>query len=350
MPSFGFPNNGGAGPSGKAIAVNPARVIYVQPQAWPGGSDPNKYVNTIAQAMAKAAALVPAPSPTDPVVVYVYPGTYPGAFTWLPWVGIKGVELIAPIISGLWTFAPTGAGDESTEGENLRLENLGTLDPTGKTGGSTTFLLIDCLYTSITGTGRGPGADAFLISNGLGIGGGTVDLTDYQLIDTGGLGSNVLLRGTSAQIGLAKAYIGEFHTFDTASATASECSFLGPVESENGTSITAPSCAFFSTLTSHATGLIDARGSEILGGSGALVGPGPIDRTLTTMAFGPTAVGANLVAFAVPYPNANYNVSVTENAGAGGGAWPSVTLKNPTDFTLNDPTGARTFDITVEKE
>jgi hypothetical protein len=348
MPSFQYPPNGG-GPSGNAVAVNPARVIYVQPEPWPVGADPDKYVNTLAAAMTKAAAL--SPTPSEPVVVYVYPGTYPGAFVMVPWVTIKGIGLLPVVISGGWTYAPTDPViEESIEFENVRLEGIGTIDTTGKAAGSVTIAVVNCVHSTISWTGRSPGEDTLFVFGGLNVG-GTTDLSDVQMIATGALLADLLLRGTSILIEDGCLHFGELHTFDTAAAIVSGGSvFIGPVTAEPGTSISAPNCSFYSTVTAAAGASIDVRGGEVLGGSAALGGAGTIDRTLTAMTFGPTVAGANLVPFAVPYPNAAYNVSVTENAGAGGGAWPSVTLKTPTDFTLNDPTGGRTFDITVEKE
>jgi hypothetical protein len=64
------------------------------------------------------------------------------------------------------------------------------------------------------------------------------------------------------------------------------------------------------------------------------------------MQFGPTGHGANAVTFAVPFPDAAYNVLLQLTAGPGNAAV-ATSGKTGAGFTINDPAGGHTYDVTV---
>jgi hypothetical protein len=99
----------------------------------------------------------------------------------------------------------------------------------------------------------------------------------------------------------------------------------------------------FGTLTVAAGATADIRGCNW--DQSQLVGPGSINRSISTLSFGPTIGGANPIAFTIPYNDANYDIGPTLTAGPG--AFVSITAKASGGFTLNDPVGGNTFDLSV---
>jgi len=73
------------------IHTKPVRHLFVNSAGWSFDADPKKYFSTITAALAAAAALVPVPSQANPVLIYVYPGSYAES----PTMGVSGVSLSA---------------------------------------------------------------------------------------------------------------------------------------------------------------------------------------------------------------------------------------------------------------
>lgn len=103
-------------------------------------------------------------------------------------------------------------------------------------------------------------------------------------------------------------------------------------------------CNIVAPVTVAATGSADVRGSNYNGNTN-LVGPGPIDRTTYTMSVTTTIAGANPIVFPVPYQDNGFNVNLQLTAGPGNVV--TVTNKTPTGFTINDPVGGNTYDVSV---
>lgn len=77
MPIYTFPPGAaGGGGGGPGTSVSPNRQFFVNAAGWTAGADPGKYFTSIASAVAAAAALIPAPDASNPVLIYVYPGDY----------------------------------------------------------------------------------------------------------------------------------------------------------------------------------------------------------------------------------------------------------------------------------
>ena len=351
--------DGGGGVADIAIPdspeFKPERTLFVA-QSWPVGSDPAVFFTAIDAALTQAAALTP--TQANPVAILVYPGTYPQNLTLVPFVSIMGAGGAFPdvLITGTITWKPTGSAFESTFLYFLNLQNAAgiTVNTTGKTGGQTTFIGFNCFVNNLTYTGRanaGPTRDLVQFFNCVpGMPPFTITTAQFEwnasrlnAMTFNGACRFAIAGGTTIPAAVAPWNVNETSTGFVTGA------FLGtPWNVASGASVVISGCDITSPITVAAGGVADVRGSNY-NGNANLVGPGTINRTTHTQSFGPTVVGANAVVFAVPFPDAIYNVALQLTAGPGS-AGVTVTGKTGAGFTINDPVGGNTFDILVNHD
>ncbi len=341
-------NEGDAGMSGQFI---PARTLFVSPD-WPSGVDPLVYFTTIADALVQAATL--APTQASPVAIHVYPGTYPENISLIPWVSVTGTSgaFVDTIITGAITYTPTGAVTESVFLYHLLISTSLTANMTGKTGGQTGLIIFNCSVQSLNVTGRaasGATRDMVQIWNSI-PGSAPVPtfntcFVNWNACRFGGLvfnGACIFAIGgceTLPGVAVPTAVNG------TTVGTIAGSSLFTPWNLAAGTSVSMGGCFLNANLTVAAGAAADVRGCNYAGNA-HLIGPGTINRTTHTQSFGPTIAGANPVVFAVPFPDAAYNVQLQLTAGPGNAAV-TVTAKAGAGFTINDAVGGNTYDITV---
>lgn len=361
MPGFGFPNNGGAGPSGKAIAVNPARVLYVQPQPWPNGADPLVYFNSIQAAINMAAML--APTETDQALIVVYPGVYTENLVLISNVQITGAgeSRESVTINGTVTYAPTDLVSSVAALTKAYVTGAVTVNTLGDGLAPVVFILRDFFHSgAVTYVGRMGGfgsIDQLIVQNAAPIPVGPIgfDVTSAFVAISSSVIVGLALRGTTLGLVGDTLEVGGTALFDSASVVGNGNNHAAPVSSDpawTGSYLDTNS-QFQSTITNaSAAGLIDVRACEILGGEAALVGPGPIDRSLAMLpVFGPSAIGPNPVAIVPPLSNGAYNVAVTDvTPGAPVPIGVAVTGKAGAGFVLTDLNAGRSYDLTVLKE
>jgi len=100
------------------------------------------------------------------------------------------------------------------------------------------------------------------------------------------------------------------------------------------------------TVTSNTGAIIDATAADMR--AATLVGPGAIDRLDFVKTVTGTSVGANSVAFTVPFSSAAYYVTPIQTSAAGG-TNPAITNKTASGFDLDDADGSRDFDLLVQR-
>jgi hypothetical protein len=341
---------GGGGSGGQ---FEPARTLFVS-TAWPAGSAPTKFFTTIADALTQASALVPPPSQADPATIIVYPGTYPEDLNLVSGVSIVGAAgaFIEVNVTGDIFWTPVGNGFENAFLYHLTTGSSVNIDTTGKTGGQTSFLGFNCFLEAFNEIGRasgGPTRDLAQFFNCIpGPGPGPTFFSVQAEWNAGRL-SNMQFNGDclfaiAAGTTIPAASLPN-SVNDTSTGTVTGANLTTDWNVGAGASVTIAGCALNAVLTVDAAGSADVHGSNY-NGNANLVGPGPINRTTHTDAFGPTAIGANAVAFAVPFPDGAYNVSLQLTAGPGN-AGVTVTGKTGAGFTINDTVGGNTYDITV---
>jgi hypothetical protein len=156
-------------------------------------------------------------------------------------------------------------------------------------------------------------------------------------------GSGSVLRHTGCEITASSTLTG------TSSGIFSGGTVSGACVVGAGCSLKLAGCDITGVISG--AGATDVRGSNYNGNANLGIGPGTVNRSVFTGSFGPTAVGANPVAFAPtsPYPDTIYNVNLqlTADPFATGSAGVTVTGKAVGGFTINDPIGGHTFDYTV---
>lgn len=346
---------GPSGPPGPECI--PARTLFVA-KSWPAGCDPLVYFTSISPALVQAATL--SPTVATPVAIQIYPGRYIEDITLVSNVSLSSVDHLGAIIDGDVSWTP-GAGPNApqtlaTEFPTIRgclITGTISIVAVGKTAG---FAVLEILDSQVTGgtstiTGRGLALDILQMFGCLHLGGLIVATdSDVRINDSFILGFLGSLTAFPATIGSAVLFGGQVSGPTILSGSyplfATGVEFIGTAFLSTGAFFSAHVSVLFAGVSTADPGSsADIKSSEYFS-SGALVGPGAIDRTLFTMTFGPTAVGPNPVVFSVPYAIAVYNVCLTDT-GAGGGGVPAATTKLASGFTLVDPVGGRTFEITV---
>jgi hypothetical protein len=333
------------------VKFNPARTLFVA-ESWPTGADPTVYFTSIAAAYAASVALNP--TAANPVEILVYPGTYPDPITVVSNVHLVGTgQQRAVVVTGAVTWTPSAGVNLPQAGteEDLNVAFFTftgpwLVDSTAAPGGTASFVFRGVILRGLTYNADASLNDAALIFASVLMGGAPYTFNNIgemnflasrtrALAFTGGTFFNIA-GGTE---------LGPVTLSDTASGTISGITDFGPVNVGTGCSVTIAGCNITSPVTVAAGGSADVRGSNF-NGDANLVGPGTINRTTLTTSFGPTAVGANPVVFAVSYPDGTYNVNLQLTAGPGS-AGVTVTAKTGVGFTINDPVGGNTFDVIV---
>lgn len=343
-----------------ALAFKPERTLFVA-QSWPnGGADPAVFFTDPSAALSHAATLTP--TPTNPVTIILFPGTYSQNLTL-----ISNVHLFAAsggvTLTGNVAYHP-GVGGNASQlhlNERVVIENLtfqtGTFvyDATGKSDltKSSVLYLLNCttLGPTLAASGRAAsgGSDLLTITNQ--IDGGTtwtlngifptwtacqfsaqMDMTDLVF---GGVFTSTVFFGpvnlvNSPFVG------GDSNTYISAVNIDAASSLLF----NSGSNFSAP-------VTVAAGGQADLRMCEY-GSLSNLAGAGAIDRSIWRTTAEATSIGANVITLSPPYIDGNYNVTLTLTAAGASGAF--VSGKAANQFVLNDPVGGNSFDITILKE
>jgi hypothetical protein len=339
-------------------AFEPARTLFVA-TAWPADVDPAVYFTTIPAAIAQASALVPAPSQANPVGIIIYPGVYPQNIV-MPssGVGLMGANGTFPQvqITGTVTWTPTGNVTEVAWFYFLRIANTITVDTTGKTGGQTSMHLTSCFTDRVLYTGRSAaGATRDLFQSIGSIGGPPPNpwtFSSAEIVWTGGRLDGMTFNGACqfAIVGAETVPTGTipWNVNGTSTGSAIGCVLTAPWNIGDSAFCAFAGSYLTQPLTVAVGASADVRGANY-NGNANLVGPGPINRTTHTQSFGPTVAGANAVAFAVPFPDGAYNVSLQLTAGPGNAAV-TVTGKTGAGFTINDAVGGNTYDVIVSHD
>lgn len=329
----------------------PERTLFVSP-SWDPAVDPAVYFTTIADALVQAATLTPTAS--DGVAIIVYAGTYPEDLTLVSGVTIASADYLSSFISGAVTYEPgVGVNAPQTalrevayiEGMIISGANI-TMDATGKTSDESLLELRDCqVVTATVITGRGTGEDLYQMFGCLNV------AADVEFFDAEGrLHDSFYLQingtGAGSLVATGCTLFGVHDIADGFLSFLTACDLVGAATIFTGAFLTAHATTFLGGVNAT-SGDADIRESEYFS-SGALAGPGAIDRTVYTFTFLTTAVGANAVTIPVPYLDADYNVQLTQTSAAGGTV-PAVNTKTATDFNLDDADGGRDFDITINK-
>lgn len=325
-------------------SLKPGRSLFVA-KSWPTGADPDIFFTTIPAALAKAATLPR--TNLDMVSVFVFPGVYTEPFELISNVAIVGYDRINTSITGAITWNP-GAGANTPTANDPEFVSMRdvwmqanlTVDGTGKASNGSVIKIERFLMTGMTfsHTSRAAGEDQYVLLDGLQLFASTVSVSSFAAIFVTILG-NVTL----TDVGTFETRYSDYNQLTLNGATNGKMNAckVNMSTTVNGTSTLIARASQLADVNVAAGASADIRGSTYT----SLVGPGPIDRSLDRMSFGPTGVGANPVPFAVPYVSAGYDVMVTENAGPGGAPTVTVTGKTPAGFVLNDPAGGRTFDL-----
>jgi hypothetical protein len=334
-------------------AFTPARTLFVA-ESWPAGADPTIFFTSIAAAYAASAALNP--TAADPVEILVYPGTYPDPITIVSNVHLIGTgQQRAVNVTGAvtWTLGAGINAPQTNADENLNVCFITFLAPwlidsTAKAGGSSAgpvfrgVILSGLIYNGQSGLDT-----SIIFASVLMPGTYTFNnIAAMNLYATRGRAMS-FTGSTSFQIA-GGTELGLITLSGTASGRITGIADLGGVSVGAGCSVVLSGCDNTGAITVAAGGSADVRATNY-GGNANLVGPGTINRTTFATSFGPTAIGANAVVFAVPYPDGTYNVNLQLVAGAGSAAV-TVTAKTGTGFTINDPVGGNTFDFVVSHD
>lgn len=334
------------GAASGAAAV-PARSVFVS-QAWPANADPSVFFTSIGAALTQAATL--APVQTAQVLVKVFPGVYVEDVTIPSWVILVGDNQNATVIDGTLTWTPTAAGGEAINIVGMRVDVGLVVDTTGKPSGGSTINATNCNFADVNHLGRtavGGNRDLFYL--GLCNFGGGAFVCENVLLEViacrhRGFTLNGACRYTvSGGNPIPQGAAIPWDINGTSTGVAVGTSFISEWNFAAGTSGVFAGCQSTANVNIAAGATVDARAANL---DGLLVGPGAANRTAETFSFGPTVPGPNLVAFAVPFADAAYNVSLQLTAGPGNAA-ATVTAKTASGFTLTDAVGVNTFDITV---
>lgn len=337
------------------FAVGPARTFFVS-TAWPAGDRPATHF-TDPQAAIDAAAAI-GPTHDNPAVVIVYPGVYAQNLTLVSSVHMFGFTSNGTRFTGTVTWKPSQGANvpqaalrERIYVRGLRFDGAWTYDVTGKPLGQFAELALVAtdIRADLTALGRALAGGQDFIDIYQSVQGGAAWLLDgmvpniYQGTQLGAGPAGITLKDNVFGATLAGLFtfsglhlinspgvLGNGNAFADVDVDAT--SSLGTVGSNLG------------TLTVAAGGTADVRHSTYT----ALAGLGAINRDTTLMSVGPTAVGANAVAIAPPLMDANYNVLLTLTAGAAAPGLITVTGKTASGFTINDPAGGHTFDVTIQ--
>jgi hypothetical protein len=351
----------------------PARTLFVA-KSWTPGVDPTVYFTTISAALLQSATLNP--TDTNRVTIQVWSGTFSESLTLVSNVDLAGItgQVGAWELDGNITWLPSQGinAPQAALTEAISIDSCFqsttatscTIDSTGKTGGSVQIYISESSIQGFTCTGRnavGGASDNFFIFNG------TIFNTPSNSIWTDWLaggannGVNIVstrfrgltfagsLGGTTAIIegGVSNNRGGSLYTI---SGTNSKLICQG-VNMANAISAAA-TCSFIAsacniTSAMSGAGVFDVRGSNFNGNANIAGITGTCNRSVWTSSFGPTAIGANTVPIAPPYPDATYNAHLQLTAGAGNAAV-TVTGKAGNQFVLTDPAvGTNTFDVTI---
>jgi hypothetical protein len=346
-------HDGATGPTGPdgLNAASPDRTLFVA-QSWSAPVDPTRYFTSIAAAYAASAALLP--TVANPVEILVYPGTYPDPITIVSNVHLVGTgQQRAVNVTGLVTFtpgvgvnAPQAIGEERLNVAFMTFAGGFTINSTGKPAGQFVAPLFRgvIIASALTYTGRPGGVDdAFFFFAS--VVGAPVTFTDIGNVNFLSVQKgNVTLAGATGLRSTGGSQLGVLTLNQTGNCRYSGEVISGAVVVGVGSLLnTFAGCGMSSTLTVPVGGAADVRMSNIPAAN--LVGPGTINRTAHTQSFTTTIAGANPLVFAVPFPDANYNVSLQLTAGPGNAA-ATVTGKLGAGFTINDVIG-NTYDVTV---
>lgn len=357
---------GPTGPAGPSIPqFEPARTLFVSP-VWPAGVDPAVYFTDIPSAIAQAETLVPPLSLANPAAIVIYPGTYPENIT----MPSSGLVLMNPtgvfvevVITGTITWTPTGSVAEVAWFYFLRIANTVMIDTTGKTGGQTSLLMFNCFPDEVDLTGRsaaGPTRDLFQCMNCV------PGMTPFTFSDAEVEWESGRLNAMSFSGACVFSIIGSttipaasaaWEVNDTSTGNVTGCLLTTPWNVNDTASVAFAGSTINQPITVAAGAYADLRAANY-NGDGNLAGPGPTDRTTLTTSFGPTMAGPNDVFFLAnlgvpPFSDNNYNVVLQLTAQLvpnPNSPAVTVTLKNSTDFTINDPVGGNTYDIIVNHD
>lgn len=308
---------------------------------------------TISGALAAAPPLLP--TAANPLVILIAPGIYVEPLTLVSNVHLASLtgKRRSVVQVGAVTWTP-GAGPNVVQAgarewatlNGMAVDAIST-DATAKTADVSVLEMRDCGGNGITAIGRIPGGNDYVqIFDSIIFGGGPITLTSVW----GNIYHSFILALTVAGAGGTTVQgwqvWGAVTIGGTAAVDIMQTLCVGSVTVGPGASLVGAASLFTSTLSTAALGSIDVRGAEVRSPAQFLAGGGGIDRTLYRFALA-TGAGPNIIAFAVPYATTTYDVLITENAGPGGGPTVTVTGKTPAGFTLNDPAGGRSFDITI---
>jgi len=344
-------HRGHRGPRGeRGPQFEPARTLFVA-QVWPAGSDPAVFFTTITDALAQVATM--SPEPGNPVAVIIYPGTYTEDNTIPSWVFLSSgsTHQNAVTIDGTVTWTPTGDDFEVIQFYWITVDNGVVITTTGKSAGQTTAVFEGCFLDALVVNGRsatGPTRDFVFCA--VCVPSATPPMADSCLFEwVGGRVAGMTFTGACVFriVGSTTIPGGASIPWSVNGTSQGICS--GSNFSDWALNDTADVTFGGCTLTSLAVAAgatADVRSSECP--DAGLSGPGTINRRSLTTSFGPTLAGANAVTFAVPFPDASYNVALQLTAGPGNAA-ATVTAKTGAGFTINDVAG-NTYDITVVQD
>jgi hypothetical protein len=333
-----------------SACFNPERTLFVA-HSWPQGSSSTIYFTTIAAALAQAATM--SPTSQNPVAVIIYPGTYSDALTLVSNVHLFGNARRDVVVTGSVTWSPSvgvnvsaATISEQVSISAIRFEGPITFDSTSKPE-SGQGCVLDCRQVDIRGNvtvaSRNNREDHF-------------EAWESTLIATLAF-SNTIVNFSGCTL-LALAFSGasdfdingdqSFGTIslaDTTTGSIQSMEIIAPIVVGSGCSLGVVGSVFEtpSSLTVASGGSADIRGCRYLSNS-QLVGPGSISRSLWTIAVS-TVAGDNTITLDPPYPDARYSVAVEMTAP--GGAYPAITSKSSGSFTLNDPVGGQTLNLTI---
>lgn len=337
-------------------ALSPARTFFVS-TAWPSAADPTKYFSDPQAALAAAASL--SPSQAAPCALIFYPGIYPQNLTLVSNVHLfsytaNGVDLTGTIAyhPGVGVNAPQLHANERVDLFNLLLTGATlTYDATGKTDNAKSSVLsfLDTAITgAITASGRvvAGGNDTLIMTNG-GTGIGVVSFDGISpFLTTTSIGntfncSNCIDGGVFTSC----TFFGDVSFVNTQAIGGASNSYFGAVNVDaTSTFLSNSGSNFNGPVTVAAGGQADLRKSTVT----TLAGLGAINRDTVLLSVGPTAIGANAVPIAPPLMDATYNAILTLVAGALALTGITVTAKTASGFTLTDPAGGHTFDVTIQ--
>jgi hypothetical protein len=344
-----------AGSTSSEAQFEPARTLFVSSE-WPAGSDPAVFFTTISDAITQAATLSPIAG--DPISIAIDAGTYNENVTLQSFINLSALSpaFTGVTIDGTLTWMPTGAVAEAINVYHIVVGDAVTIDTTGKAGGHASVVFQNC---EVGGTATCRSAS-----------GGTQDFISFENCTAQPAPlwtfSNCAVEWLGGRVapftfnGACTFTIDGATTVPAASGTWSVNNttvgkFIGTNLLALGTTLSGTASVAFTgcfgtgAITVPAGATADVRGSN---NTTNLVGPGKINRTISSFVFGPTSIvsSVNPVAFTIPYIDANYSVALQLTAsapqGPGNVATFTTALAN-TGFTINDSVGGNTYQVTV---